>query len=235
MSPSLCLSDGVWTTESAHSISRQSSSDHTSSLFPVNNPALVYSRWEDDIIWDTEAVSHVPKPIVPQLDPNDPNVILGIPVEPVTNSTTDKDGKKVGPGLVLAPPTSCPVSPLQDGRPKAKLSLLKGGGKTGSEASQSSFLGKKDLFNLSNDEFYNPRHVTSTQGLSGLDSTVVQHSLPGLDLHTLWFPTHLSLHSLRNFHRPKLRLRCDNRRGTTGFITVEGLKKHIARKNKVCL
>lgn len=92
---SLFLSEGVWTTESAHSISRQSSNDHTSSLFPVNNPALLCSHWEDDIIWDTEAVSHIPKPIVPQLDPNDPNIILGIPVEPMTSSTTDKDGKKV--------------------------------------------------------------------------------------------------------------------------------------------
>ena len=110
---------------------------------------------------------------------------------------------------------------------------MKAGGKAGSEASQNSFFGKKDPFNLSNDEFYNPRHVTSTQGLSGLDSTVVQHSLPALALHTAWFPTHLSLQALRNFHRPKLRLRCDNRRGTTGFITVEGLVNHIAQRNKV--
>ena len=121
---------------------------------------------------------------------------------------------------------------LQDGRPKSRLSVVKGGGKA-ADSTQSSFLGKKDPFNLSNDEFYNPRHVTSTQGLSGLDSSVVQHSLPALDLHTPWFPTHLSLHALRNFHRPKLRLRIDGRRGTTGFITVEGLVKHIARKNKV--
>ena len=122
--------------------------------------------------------------------------------------------------------------PCQEGRPKAKLSLGKGGGK-GSEPSQTSFLGKKDLFNLSNDEFYNPRHVSSTQGLSGLVSSVVQHSLPALDLHCLWFPTHLSLHTLRHYHRPRLRLRCDSRRGSTGPLTVEGLVGHIALKNKV--
>jgi transcription initiation factor TFIID subunit 1 len=187
--------------------------DHTSSMFPVNNPALVHDRWEDDIIWDTEAVPRIPKPIIPRLDPNDPDIILGIPEEVTVTITSDKDGKK-------------------DGRPKAKLSLMKAGSKAGSETSQSSLFGKKDPFNLSNDEFYNPRHVSSTQGLSGLDSTVVQHSLPALALHTAWFPTHLSLHALRNFHRPKLRLRCDNRRGTTGFITVEGLVNHIAQRNK---
>ena len=86
-------SGGVWTTESAHSLSRQS--DHTS-LFPINNPALVYHRWEDDIIWDTEAVSSVPKPSIPQLDPNDPNIILGIPEETFsTTSAADREMKKV--------------------------------------------------------------------------------------------------------------------------------------------
>lgn len=85
----------MWTTESAHSLSRQQSTDHTPSLFPVNNPALVYSRWEDDIIWDTEAVTHIPRPVVPQLDPNDPNIILGFPEEVTSNILNDKDGKKV--------------------------------------------------------------------------------------------------------------------------------------------
>ena len=26
----------------------------TSSIFPIDNPDLVYKRWEDDIIWDSE-------------------------------------------------------------------------------------------------------------------------------------------------------------------------------------
>ena len=110
---------------------------------------------------------------------------------------------------------------------------MKSGGKNSDSSQTSSFLGKKDPFNLSNDEFYNPKHVTSSQGLSGLDSSVVQHSLPALDLHPLWFPTHLSLHAIRNFHRPRLRLRCDGRRGSTGLLTIEGLVGHIASKNKV--
>lgn len=111
---------------------------------------------------------------------------------------------------------------------------MKGGnGVKSTDTQQTTFLGKKDPFNLSNDEFYNPRHVTSSQGLSGLDSSIVQHALPALDLYTPWYPTHISLHALRNFHRPKLRLRCDNRRGSTGYITVDSLTKYITRKNKV--
>ena len=87
---------GVWTTDSGHSLGRQTS-DHTSSIFPVNNPALVHERWEDDIIWDTEAVPRIPKPVIPRLDPNDPDIILGIPEEVTVTNTADKDGKKVRP------------------------------------------------------------------------------------------------------------------------------------------
>ena len=65
------------------------------SLFPIENYDLIYKRWEDDIIWDSEAVTHIPKPSVALLDPNDPNIILGIPEEPVAPNSLDKDGKKV--------------------------------------------------------------------------------------------------------------------------------------------
>lgn len=88
------LLGGVWTTESAHNLSRQPT-DHTSSLFPVNNPALINERWEDDIIWDSEAVTHIPRPSVPRLDPNDPNIILGYPEELTVSTTVEKEGKKV--------------------------------------------------------------------------------------------------------------------------------------------
>ena len=64
-------------------------------MFPIENYDLIYKRWEDDIIWDSEAVTHIPKPSVALLDPNDPNIILGIPEEPAAPSPLDKDGKKV--------------------------------------------------------------------------------------------------------------------------------------------
>ena len=65
------------------------------SLFPIENYDLIYKRWEDDIIWDSEAVTHIPKPSIARLDPNDPNIILGIPEEPAAPGPLDKDGKKV--------------------------------------------------------------------------------------------------------------------------------------------
>lgn len=49
------------------------------SIFPVENEDLVYGRWEDEVIWDAENMTSVPKPSILTLDPNDENIILGTP------------------------------------------------------------------------------------------------------------------------------------------------------------
>lgn len=49
------------------------------SIFPVENEDLVYGRWEDDVIWDAESMNKIPKPSILTLDPNDENIILGVP------------------------------------------------------------------------------------------------------------------------------------------------------------
>ena len=56
------------------------------SIFPVENEELVYGKWEDNIIWDPENMGAIPEPTVLTLDPNDENIILGIPedVDPST-------------------------------------------------------------------------------------------------------------------------------------------------------
>lgn len=66
------------------------------SIFPVENEELVYGCWENEVIWDAEDMDAVPKPKILTLDPNDENIILGIPndVDPakqrVDNSTPVK-------------------------------------------------------------------------------------------------------------------------------------------------
>lgn len=45
----------------------------------MENEDLVYGRWEDDVIWDAENMKTIPKPSILTLDPNDENIILGIP------------------------------------------------------------------------------------------------------------------------------------------------------------
>ena len=56
------------------------------SIFPVENEDLVYSRWEDNIIWDPDNMKNIPEPPILTLDPNDENIILMIPedVDPAT-------------------------------------------------------------------------------------------------------------------------------------------------------
>jgi transcription initiation factor TFIID subunit 1 len=49
------------------------------SIFPVENEELVYGVWEDEVIWDSENMTHIPKPKILTLDPNDENIVLGIP------------------------------------------------------------------------------------------------------------------------------------------------------------
>ncbi|XP_013142953.1 PREDICTED: transcription initiation factor TFIID subunit 1 [Papilio polytes] len=49
------------------------------SIFPVENEELVYGTWEDEVIWDAENMPAIPKPKILTLDPNDENIILGIP------------------------------------------------------------------------------------------------------------------------------------------------------------
>lgn len=48
------------------------------SIFPIDNEELVYGRWEDNIIWDAQAMPHLLEPPVLTLDPNDENLILGM-------------------------------------------------------------------------------------------------------------------------------------------------------------
>ena len=56
------------------------------SIFPVENEDLVYGRWEDEVIWDAENMPKKLKPKMVSLDPNDDNIILGIPddIDPST-------------------------------------------------------------------------------------------------------------------------------------------------------
>eukprot|EP00731_Ephydatia_muelleri_P031269 Em0022g783a len=165
----------------------------------------------------TSAVDHVPKPSVVRFDPNDPNFILGIPEEPVSAAGAEaaKDGKK-------------------DIKKVSKIWASKLG-KSESQQSPAAMMLKKDMFNLSNDDYYNPKHVSSSSStVSGFDSSVVQHSIPALELYQPWFPTYWTMNTLRNYHRPKLntKLRCEPGKKGTGYYHLSNLAQNIAKKDK---
>jgi len=62
---------------------------------------------------------------------------------------------------------------------------------------------KNDFWNLSNDEYYNPRLVDSVG--KNLSSVNLQHATPAVELNTQLFPTHLNATKLRLFHRPTIK------------------------------
>lgn len=60
----------------------------------------MYGTWEDEVIWDAENMPKIPKPKILTLDPNDENIILGIP--------DDVDPSKIPRGLIYLFPNPNP-------------------------------------------------------------------------------------------------------------------------------
>ena len=60
------------------------------SIFPVDNEELVAGDWESKIIWDADDWRQIAAPPLLTLDPNDENIVIGMPEDVVKE--TDKDG-----------------------------------------------------------------------------------------------------------------------------------------------
>ncbi|XP_074770930.1 transcription initiation factor TFIID subunit 1 isoform X6 [Athene noctua] len=184
------------------------------SIFPIDNEELVYGRWEDNIIWDDQAMETYLDPPVLTLDPNDENIILEIPdeKEEMTLNSPSKESKK------------------ESSLKKSRILL----GKTGvikEEPQQNMSQPEvKDPWNLSNDEFYYPKQ----QGLRGtFGGNIIQHSIPAVELRQPFFPTHMGPMKLRQFHRPPLKKYSFGALSQPGPHAVQPLLKHIKKKAKM--
>uniref|UniRef100_A0AAY4EQK9 Transcription initiation factor TFIID subunit n=1 Tax=Denticeps clupeoides TaxID=299321 RepID=A0AAY4EQK9_9TELE len=184
------------------------------SIFPIDNEALVYGRWEDNIIWDDQNMDRMLCPPILTLDPNDENIILEIPDEKEerTSHSPSKENKK------------------ESALKKSRILL----GKTGvikEEPQQNMSQPEvKDPWNLSNDEFYYPKQ----QGLRGtFGGNIIQHSIPAVELRQPFFPTHMGPMKLRQFHRPTLKKYSFGALSQPGPHTVQPLLKHIKKKAKM--
>ncbi|XP_076037164.1 transcription initiation factor TFIID subunit 1-like [Oratosquilla oratoria] len=205
----------------SQTLSKVDADDTWYSIFPVENEELVYSRWEDDIIWDPENMDKVPEPNVLTLDPNDENIILGIPedVDPAT-LTQDEAPQKV----------KIPHPHVK----KSKILLGKAGVITTIEEESPPPPPKspdKDPYNISNDEYYQPK--SSEQAIKmAMGGGLLQHSTPVVELQPPFVPTYMGEKKLRLFHRPPLK------RYSHGAITAPGphpsfpLTKEIKKKAK---
>ncbi|XP_047488468.1 transcription initiation factor TFIID subunit 1-like isoform X2 [Penaeus chinensis] len=192
------------------------------SIFPVENEELVYGRWEDNIIWDPENMDNIPEPTVLTLDPNDENIILGIP-EDVDPST-------------LAQGTDAPVK-VKIPHPhvkKSKILLGKAGVITTIEEESPPPPPKspdKDPFNISNDEYYQPKSSEQTIKMS-MGGGLLQHSTPVVELQPPFIPTYMGEKKLRLFHRPPIKRYSHGPLSTLGPHAVHPLTKEIKKKAK---
>lgn len=188
------------------------------SIFPIENQDLLYKRWEDDIIWDAENMEKIPSPPVLTLDPNDDNIILEIP--------EDKDPNEKATEPVKKEKAEVKKSKLLLG----KAGIIKDDGEE--EEDQGPNMQSKDPFNLSNDEFYNPKLMEGAVK-GGIGTSLIQHSTPALELRQPFFPTHMGPMKLRSFHRPQLKKYSHGPMSTFSPHQVLPLLKQIKRKARL--
>ncbi|XP_017474029.1 PREDICTED: transcription initiation factor TFIID subunit 1 isoform X2 [Rhagoletis zephyria] len=192
------------------------------SIFPVENEELIYGKWEDEIIWDAEQMTKVPKPKVLTLDPNDENIILGIP--------DDIDPSKISKNTGPPPKIKIPHPHVK----KSKILLGKAGvinvlaEDTPPPPPKSP---DRDPFNISNDSYYQPK-TEPTLRLKVGGGNLIQHSTPVVELRSPFIPTYMGPMKLRAFHRPPLKRFSHGPLASPGPHAVLPLLKYIAKKAK---
>ncbi|XP_058793078.1 transcription initiation factor TFIID subunit 1-like isoform X2 [Phymastichus coffea] len=167
------------------------------SIFPVENEELVYGLWEEEIIWDAESMKKIPKPKILTLDPNDENIILGIPddIDPALLHKNDGPQPKV-----KIPHPHVKKSKLLLGK-AGVINVLEEDAPPPPPKSPTN----QDPFNISNDTYYMPKSSETTIRLKVGGGNLIQHSTPVVELRTPFVPTHMGPMRLRNFHRPPLK------------------------------
>ena len=191
------------------------------SIFPVENEELIYGVWEDDILWDAESMKKIPEPRVLTLDPNDENIILGIPDDIDPTQLQKKE------------PAPIPLKEKKEHHlRKSRILLGKARVIAEQEAPVVQTTVQKDPWNISNDEYYNPKMTTDTALKPNAGGNLIQHSIPALELRQPYFPTHMGLMKLRGFHRPPLKKFSHGSIADTLAHSVLPLVKHIKKKAK---
>ena len=165
----------------------------------------------------------IPKPKILTLDPNDENIVLGIP-DDIDPALLHKDN---GP----QPKVKIPHPHVK----KSKLLLGKAGVINVLEEDTPPPPPKspdRDPFNISNDTYYLPRSSETTLRLKVGGGNLIQHSTPVVELRAPFVQTYMGPMRLRNFHRPPLRRFSHGPLAHVGPHPVLPLLKHIKKKAK---
>ena len=149
-------------------------------------------------------------PVEFSLDLNDDNLVLGIPEE--TSGAVDEGSSSKAKESETGGEKAMKAK-VYENRAKLSKSILGKSGRemdqavqeeTNEQANEQGNEASKNFWNISNDDYYNPKAVADTQQANTKNvsaALVIQHTLPAIELHESFFPTHLSNQKLRNFHR----------------------------------
>ena len=192
------------------------------SIFPVENEELVYGRWEDEVIWNTEDMPKALEPRIVALDPNDENIIIAIPddLDPSTLPNEEPTRK---------------IKIIQKHVKKSKLLLNRAGIISVVEEESPPPPPKnddRDSFYIGNDEFYMPKEPASLIKVA-TGGTLLQHATPSVQLTAPFIPTHMGPIKLRQYHRwPMKRYSHGPLSNFTAFHGVQSLYKHQRKMEK---
>uniref|UniRef100_A0A1I7TBT1 Transcription initiation factor TFIID subunit 1 n=1 Tax=Caenorhabditis tropicalis TaxID=1561998 RepID=A0A1I7TBT1_9PELO len=156
------------------------------SIFPSTPCDLDILPWEENVIWDADAMPTNLEPIDFLVDFQDDPLIYGMPED----RRIDEDGRH-----------SDHHRKEYNKKSKMILGQVQQRQKQEEDEQMESTMGQftdNDPFNLSNDDYYVPK--TSAKTLSS-NSMLIQHSTPATNIATQFFPTHPSAFRLRYWHR----------------------------------
>lgn len=193
------------------------------SIFPVENPELVYARWEDDVIWDVEEMEKIPEPKVLSLDPNDENIVLCIPDDVDPNAAQGA----LPPVKVKIPHPHVKKSKILLGK-AGVINVIEEDSPPPSPKNDD-----KDPYNIANDEYYQPKFTEQSMLKISASGNIIQHSTPVVELRVPFIPTHMGPQKLRNFHRPAMRKFNNGPLALPGPHPILPLTKHIKKKARL--
>ncbi|XP_067125089.1 transcription initiation factor TFIID subunit 1-like [Centruroides vittatus] len=176
------------------------------SNLPVENQDLISGEWEKDVIWNCDEMSILPEPNILTLDLNDENIIMEMPDDTLEDSTKQEQV-------------------LNGKNSNGKKDVWKFWKKENIASYELPII-QKDSFNISNDEYYNPKCIQN-YNLRSNEGIIIQHSIPALELHPAFYPPNITEAVLRNFHRPVLKLYYRGPLSKSRSHEVIFLKKHI--------
>lgn len=189
------------------------------SLFPIENDELINSKWEDDVIWDSQAMTRIPVPKIPTIDLNDENIIMNVPedIDLADNQEAVEPTDKIKR-----------INPHEE---STRILLSKAGliNNTRDEfipRRQEVYL---DPFNISDDQFYTKITESSSRSLK-VPGRSIQHATPIVKMVQPFILTHMEPTTLRLLNRPIMN---QFTHGSWNFSTLHPvlpLLKHINKK-----